>query len=245
MKQTIASLALLACLSAQAQSVTAYRSWVNDDLATLTTSAVGPSPDAVLALTLDLPALSRTYNTITVQFKDSNEEWSVPLTTWFSKQTGPVTGYAYWIDDAITNSTTGSIGQSTVVDLIADLPTGVPAGTHTFTIRFSGANGTWSVPLITAFSNTVSIDELPGVTDVILFPNPVTEHLGLRLHSNAPRDLHLHVLDQTGAVVSDLSTWNVQGTMHQQWDLSALASGTYLLRVIGEGGTWTKPFVKP
>lgn len=226
-------------------ALTGYRFWVNDDVATLTTASIGPNALVNLNNLIDPGTLTKDYNTVTIQFRDADSEWSVPTTSVFVKNAGLVNGYEYWIDDDIANSNNNTIGPSGVVDLIADLPTGVPAGDHTFTIRFSGANGTWSVPLTTAFSSNVSVAELLGLTDLLLFPNPVTDQLGLRLNSDAARTLKLEVLDLNGAVVSDLNTWSVSGTVYRNWDISALASGSYLLRVTGEQGAWTTRFVKP
>lgn len=225
--------------------LTGYRFWVNDDVATLTTASIGPNALVDLNGLIDPGTLTKDYNTVTLQFRDADGEWSVPTTALFVKNAGLVNGYEYWIDDEIADLTSGSIGPNGVVDLLADLPTGVPAGDHTFTIRFSGANGTWSVPLTTAFSSTVSVEELPGITDLLLFPNPVTDQLGLRMNSDAARTLQLEVLDLSGALVRDLSTWSVAGTMHRNWDISTLASGSYLLRITGEHGTHTMRFVKP
>ena len=130
------------------------------------------------------------------------------------------------------------------MDLIADLPTGVPAGTHFFTIRFSGTNGTWSVPLTTSFDSFVSIAELPGISDLVLFPNPVTNELGVRLSTDDASTLNLQVLDVSGAVVRDLSTWSVSGTTYRNWDISDLASGSYLLQMSDGTGVRNLPFVK-
>ena len=85
---------------------------------------------------------------------------------------------------------------------------------------------------------------MPGITDLLLFPNPVTDELGLRLSTDAARTLNLHVLDISGAVVRDLSTWSVNGTTYRNWDISDLASGSYLLRMSDGTGTWSTRFVK-
>jgi len=225
-------------------AITGYRYWVNDDAGNITVGSIGPNLTVTLNNLIDPGTLPNDFNTVTIQFNDADGEWSVPHTSWFVKNTGEVNGYEYWIDDAIASSSTGTIGPNTVVDLIADLPTGVPAGTHFFTIRFSGTNGTWSVPLTTQFNSFVSIEELPGISDLLLFPNPVTDELGLRLSTDAARTLSLQVLDVSGAVVRDLSTWSVSGTTYRNWDMSELASGSYLLRITDEGKTWSTRFVK-
>ncbi|MEO8588727.1 MAG: T9SS type A sorting domain-containing protein [Flavobacteriales bacterium] len=225
-------------------TVTAYRYWVNDDPSTLTTAAIGPATNVTLNTALALATLDNDYNTITVQFQESDGTYGVPYTSEFTKNSGPVNGYAYWIDDAIGSSTTGTIGPNNTVNLIADLPTATTSGTHFFTIRFSSANGTWTVPLTTQFEFFTSIDELPGISDLLLFPNPVTDELGLRISSVEARTLNLQVLDISGTVVRDLSSWGVSGTTYRNWDISDLAVGSYLLRITDRSGAWSARFVK-
>jgi hypothetical protein len=244
MTRTLIVLAFAASANLHAQDITGYRFWVNDDIAALTTVSIGPAQEVTLNSLVDLGTLPKDYNTLTIQFMDALGEYSVPQTALFVKSTGAVNGYEWWIDDVIASSTSSTIGPNAAVDLIADLPTGVPTGTHTFSIRFSGANGTWSVPLITEFSSSVSIEELPGLTDLILFPNPLTDQLGLRLSTDAARSLNLQVLDLSGAMVQDLSTWGVSGSASRNWDISALASGSYLLRIMDENRIWSTRFVK-
>ena len=227
-----------------AQSVTGYRYWVNDDPSTLVDATITPGASIQLNELLDLPSLARNYNLMTIQFVDDNGAYSVPYTRVFVKNTGLVNGYEYWIDDAIDQRITLSAGPASVLDLITALPTGISAGMHTVTIRFSSANGTWSVPLVASFDYYVGIEELAGITDVTLFPNPVSEGLGLRLTTDALRTLSLQVLDMDGRLVRDLSTWGVSGTTYRTWDISDLVEGGYLLRMSDEQGSWTTRFVK-
>ncbi len=228
-----------------AQNITEYRWWINDDVSTLTTASLIASSEVQVAATLDLPSLTGDHNTITLQFKDSNDEWGAPQTLTFTRNAGQANGYEYWIDDDIADRTTGAIVPDDIVDLIADLPTGMPAGTHVFTIRFSGSNDVWSVPLTTQFDSFVGIAELPGLSDLVLFPDPVSDQLGLRLNSAGARSLSLQVLDLTGALVMDLSTWGVSGTVVRNWDISSIASGSYVLRVTDGDGVASLRFVKP
>jgi hypothetical protein len=224
--------------------ITGYRFWLNDNVGSITTGSIGPNMVVDLNSLIDPGTLPKDFNTLTIQFSEADGEWSVPQTSMFVKGTGEVNGYEYWIDDAIASSTTGSIGPNTVVDLIADLPTGVPAGAHFFTIRFSGANGTWSVPLTTEFSSTVSIEELPGISDLLLFPNPIDDQLALRLTSSEGKQLQVAVLDATGRVVRGEENWSVSGTATRFWDLSDLASGVYSVRLAEGNRRSTIPFVK-
>lgn len=225
--------------------ITGYRFWVNDNVANITTGSIGPNMVVNLNSLIDPGTLPKDYNTVTIQFNEADGEWSAPLTSVFVKNAGEVNGYEYWIDDNIADSYTSSIGPAGVVDLIADLPTGVPAGTHFFTIRFSSTNGTWSVPLTTQFESFVGIHELPGISELLLFPNPVTDALGVRLNTTEARQLDLQLLDAQGRVVRSLSSWSVDGSAYRNWDISDLASGSYLLRISDGSGVANLPFVKP
>ncbi len=214
-----------------ASDIVGYRFWVNDDAANLVTGTIGPNAVVDLNGVIDPGTLPKEFNTVTIQFRDADGEYGVPLTTVFVKGTGTVNGYEYWIDDEIANSTSGTIGPANVVDLIADLPTATTNGDHLFTIRFSGESGTWSVPLSSTFTFMVGLEELPGISDLLLFPNPTNDQLALRL-TNASNDvLRLSILDATGRVVRAEESWAPDGSAGRTWDLAGLASGTYGLRI--------------
>lgn len=227
-----------------AQNITEYRWWINDDVSTLTTASLIPSSEVQVAATLDLPSLDTDHNTITLQFKDSNDAWGAPQTLTFTRNAGPANGYEFWIDDDIADRTNGAIGPDDIVDLITDLPSGVAAGTHVFTIRFSGSNGVWSVPLVTSFDCYVGITELPGISELLLFPNPANGLLAVRLSTREAQQLDLQLVDPQGRLIRGLPAWSVNGQAHRTWDVSDLAPGNYLLRISDGAGARNLPFVK-
>lgn len=244
MKHALLSGALVIAMAAHAQSITEYRWWTNDDVTTITTAATAPSAELTLVANLDLPALTKDYNTVTIQFKDSDGRYGAPYTMLYSRGTGAVSGYEWWIDDDVANGSSGTIGPDDVVDLVADLPTGMTNGDHLFTIRFSGASGTWSVPLSTAFSFFTAVEELPGIKDLLLCPNPVTDRLTLRLTCPDVRQLRLSILDATGRLARAEQNWAPIGTAVRSWDLADLAPGTYGLRIEDGRRSTTLRFVK-
>lgn len=224
--------------------VNSYRYWLNDDPATVATASIAPGATFSLVNDLATSSLERFFNLVTIQFRESDGRYSVPVTKPFVRGSGAVNGYEYWTDDAIADRVSSAIGPSGMVNLIADLEVPPDTGSHIFTIRFSSVNTSWSVPLSSTYSYFTGIDELPGITDLLLFPNPATEQLGLRLNSDAGRTLQLEVVDLAGQHVLDLGSWAVAGSAWRNWDISGLASGTYLLRVTGEKSTWNTRFVK-
>jgi hypothetical protein len=222
----------------------AYRYWLNDDVSTLVNTDLTPGSTVDLNTLLATSGMDRPFNLVTLQFREADGTWSAPITQAFSRNSGPVDGYEYWIDDEIDERVTTSISAANVVDLIAELPVPTEWGDLLFTIRFRSTNGEWSVPLSSTFSFFTSIDELPGISDLLLFPNPATQELGLRLNSNGTHTLHLEVLDLGGRVVRDLSSWGVHGSTYRTWDISDLARGSYLLRLSDGYRTRSIPFIK-
>jgi hypothetical protein len=224
--------------------VNGYRYWLNDDVATLVNASLVPGSAVDLNTLLATSGLNRPFNLVTLQFRAADGTWSAPITRAFSRNSGPVDGYEYWIDDEIDARVTNTAAPASVFDLIADLPLSTTPGEHLFTIRFRTTNGKWSVPLSSTFSFVVGIEELPGISELLLFPNPATQELGLRLHSDGTHTLQLEVLDLGGRMVRDLSSWGVHGSTYRTWGISDLARGSYLLRISDGHRTRSIPFIK-
>ena len=168
MKRYLLLPALLAMFRLQAQQIEEYRYWINDDPAGVTVAGIGPNVQVNLASNLVLPALTKDYNTITIQFKDTNDVYSVPVSKIFTRNTGAVTGYEYWIDDAIANRVTGTTTAGNTVTLTSNIPLCLTVGTHLFTIRFSSNSGTWSVPITRQFTSSTSPDsDLDGTCNAL------------------------------------------------------------------------------
>lgn len=221
-----------------------YRYWLNDDPSTLVEGTITAGATVDLNTALATSTGDRLFNLVTIQFQESDGLFSAPITKAYTRGTGEVNGYEYWIDDAIADRVSNTLGPAAVVDLIADLPLSLTQGEHVLTIRFSTEQGTWSVPLSATFSFVVGIEELPGISDLLLFPNPATDQLGLRLNSTAAHTLRLEILDVSGQRIRDIGPWGVHGTNWKSWDISDLAKGTYFLRIQGEHGSWSTRFVK-
>ncbi|MBK9174990.1 MAG: T9SS type A sorting domain-containing protein [Flavobacteriales bacterium] len=143
--------------------VSGYRYWVNDDPTTMQTVTVSPVELLDLTSPLAIGIADRTFNILTIQFRDEGGIFSVPYTTTFVRSTGPIVEYEYWIDDVIANRVAGNVGPADVADLIDDLPTSAPPGPHVFTIRFRGESGAWSVPLTTNFISNMVVYDCPDL----------------------------------------------------------------------------------
>ncbi|MEO8591303.1 MAG: T9SS type A sorting domain-containing protein [Flavobacteriales bacterium] len=225
-------------------TVNAIEYWFNDEVDDATTASVTPGMAPLFMAPLDASALPVGFHTVTVRTIDAIGVRSVPYTVGFTRHGGAITGYEYWIDDAVADRVSNTIGPAGTVDLIAALPVPTTEGAHLFTIRFRDAEEGWSVPLSSTFNFSIGLDEIPGLSNYLLFPNPVSDELSLRLDADAARNLDLSVLDATGRTVQSMANWSVQGTTQRNWDISALARGSYLLRIVGNDRQILIPFVK-
>ncbi len=168
MKRFLLLPALLAMIQLQAQQIEEYRYWINDDPTALSVSGIGPAQQVVLNAALALPVLTKDFNSITIQFKDTNDVYSVPVSSIFTRNTGNVVGYEYWIDDDIAGRVSGTLTAGTNVVFASNIALCLTAGSHVFAIRFQGASGTWSVPVTRQFTSTTSVDtDGDGTCDAI------------------------------------------------------------------------------
>lgn len=218
--------------------------WFDDAIGASSTMSITPGEVAQIDAQLDISALPVGFHTVSARTIDAQGERSVPYTIGFARNGGLVTGYEYWIDDAIADRTGGSAGPASVVDLVANLPVPTTDGPHTFTIRFRDADGGWSVPLSSTFNFILGLDEIPGVAEYLVFPNPTTDQLALRLNATEQADLLVSILDATGRTVRDLGNWTALGTVYRNWDISTLSRGSYQLWISDRDRQIRIPFVK-
>lgn len=225
-------------------SLTALEYWFNDDVAGSTQLPVTATANLDLNATLDASALPVGLYQLTMRGLDDRGERSVPYTTIITRGGGQITGYEYWIDDQVADRVMNSIGPASLVDLISDLPLSSANGDHSFTIRFHDEAEGWSVPITTTFTFIVGIEELPGVNSVLLFPNPVSDNLTLRLDVSTASVLQVSMLDATGRIIAAPEEWGVQGSSHRTWATGHLAAGTYTLRIATSDHAINLPFIK-
>lgn len=228
----------------QGATVNALEYWYDDAIAASTTLNVTPAQAPQVNVPLEAGDLEVGFHTVTVRTIDAIGEKSVPYTIGLSRNGGLITGYEYWIDDLIAERVSNTIGPGGMVDLIANLPVPTTEGPHTFTIRFRDEDGGWSVPLSSTFDFFLGLDEIPGVSNYLVFPNPATAELGLRLDATQEGILNLSVLDATGRTVQVLNNWVVLGTAQRTWDISSLAPGSYRLLISESERQLQIPFVK-
>ncbi|MBL0045800.1 MAG: T9SS type A sorting domain-containing protein [Flavobacteriales bacterium] len=235
---------LTAGLNLCAQTINAYRYWFDDDVATMVTTTVADAQPYTLN-DVDAAALSAGYHRVTLQFKDSDDAWGVPVTSLFYRNSGSLVAYQYWYDDDVSSLTETTVGPANLIDIATLVDaSALLNGPHTITLRTKDQQNGFSVPITYGFDVVTGIAELRGVHRVVLFPNPALQQITLRVDASSSQDLRVAVLDATGRVVRVEERWNVSGMAIRFWDLSDLASGSYVMHISKGEDQLALPFVK-
>ncbi len=146
----VTAIAAILTGTTDAQNITAYRYWFDDDIANLVNVPVTATPDMNTTISFNSASLAIGYHLVTVQFKDADAHWSSPYTSVFSQKGATLTELQYWFDDATATATQLPVTPSANLNLSADLDaSALSLGLHQVTLRGKDARGEWSVPYTT------------------------------------------------------------------------------------------------
>lgn len=90
----------------------------------------------------------------------------------------------------------------------------------------------------------LGLDEEVVNNELIIFPNPATEKVRVELVGNVGNNARVEVIDMNGRVVKYQSVLNVNQTYAADLQVGDLQNGYYLVRISGDNGSETTPFVK-
>ena len=127
-------------------SLTERVGWFDNDVSTLTN--IGPSVAGI-----DVSGLAAGMHSLTMQVKDSQGKWSVPVTKFFVVKPAKVDATdivtrKYWIDNDVDNRTDLQPSVASV-DISA-----LPVGLHSLTMHVQDNAGKWSLPVTKFFIMT-------------------------------------------------------------------------------------------
>jgi len=116
------------------------------------------------------------------------------------------------------------------------------AGVYTVTLRASNDCGTvmWTEEIIIVES---SVQQIPGLTDLKILPNPNRGNFVLQLDMDATNTLELEILNILGQSLINKDLTLKNGLNNINIDLDDLTDGTYLLSLNVEGKRLVKKFI--
>lgn len=134
----------------------------------------------------------------------------------------------------------------------------VEAGVNTYTDEFD-SKGKEVYYVVTAYnkagesapSNRATITVISQVNNgsaeeiIRPYPNPMINSFGVEVeHLATDQTVTVYLTRPQGDVVKLLGTWSVEELAQQQFDISGVPSGTYLLQIVQGNNTFTKRLVK-
>jgi len=128
-----------------------YEYWFDNDYAGKTAQEVSPQSDLSLVSSVATSNLPEGLHTFQIRFRESTGAWSSTTTQFFVKtqattrEQGKLAQYEYWFDNDYAGKTAQEVSPQSDLSLFSSVATSkLPAGLHTFQIRFREATGAWS-----------------------------------------------------------------------------------------------------
>ena len=128
-----------------------YEYWFDNDDAKKEAQAVSSTSDLSLATNVAAKLLPAGLHTFQIRFQDERGAWSSTTSQFFVKKPTEVAGlpkivkYEYWFDNEDAKKEAQAVTSTSDLSLATDVAAKLlPAGLHTFQIRFQDERGAWS-----------------------------------------------------------------------------------------------------
>ena len=135
----------------------------------------------------------------------------------------------------ITFSFTANEGATTQQLLVDNIETAIPTNNE-YTFSSVVANHTIEV----VFAEETGIEEIDLDATVLLFPNPATSHIEIRLSNDLLINSTLDIYDVYGRKIATQMMNNTSAKV----DISGYSTGMYLVRISNDNGVVVKNFIK-
>ena len=105
-------------------------------------------------------------------------------------------------------------------------------------------NSSFVIDDVEFISATTGIKENIGPTDIFVFPNPTNRNIFIKCDLNEKKSSQLFLYNSEGRVVLQKETSiPVNGKISDELNLESIASGIYLLKIIGERKSYLSKIV--
>ena len=90
----------------------------------------------------------------------------------------------------------------------------------------------------------LAVDEPEPIQEIKLFPNPARNQFTVSFHSEESLDTPIRILDSKGQQVANRMVRSQPGKNEEQFDISALPAGNYIVQIRTENFASSKQFIK-
>ncbi len=190
-----------------------YEYWFDGDHESKTAQTISAGNDISLDTSINTGQLPAGLHTFHVRFQDNSGTWSSVSNQFFMKTVkstiSPIVKYEYWFDEDHESKTAQTISAENDISLNTSIKTGqLPAGLHTFHVRFQDNSGTWSSVSNQFFLKTVKSTISPIVKYEYWFDEDHESKTAQTI--SAENDISLNTSIKTGQLPAGLHTFHVR-----------------------------------
>jgi PKD repeat protein len=139
---------------------------------------------------------------------------------------------------SFTNTSTGASAYSwdfgDQSNSSAATPSHAYVGNGVYTVTLTAINGNCTDVVSFDVTISVGIDELTGLSNVTIYPNPANDFLNIDYNKNGDDVVEISIIDQFGRVINSINGLS-NGFNHKAINVSNLQSGVYYVRFTTNG----------
>jgi len=172
---------------------------------------------------------------------------SVPTTVTFT--TSPSAAASFSTNGNVVTFTNTSTGASSYswdfsdfTNSSATSPSHAFISNGSYPVILTAINGACTDTLLLTVNITVGIEELMGLNNISIYPNPANESLFVAFENQSGSAFKLLVSDRVGRIIQTLDVQD-EDQNFVTMNVSALANGMYSILFVGQNSSFTKSFI--
>ena len=145
-----------------------------------------------------------------------------------------------------TNTSTGASSYSwdfsDFTNSSATSPSHAFISNGSYPVILTAINGACSDTLLLTINITVGIEELMGLNNISIYPNPANENLVVAFDNQSDSAFKLLVSDRVGRIIQTIDVQD-EDQNFVTMNVSSLANGMYSILFVGQNSSFTKSFI--
>ena len=145
-----------------------------------------------------------------------------------------------------TNTSTGASSYSwdfsDFTNSSAASPSHAFISNGSYPVILTAINGACSDTLLLTINITVGIEELMGLNNISIYPNPANENLVVAFDNQSDSAFKLLVSDRVGRIIQTIDVQD-EDQNFVTMNVSSLANGMYSILFVGQNSSFTKSFI--
>ena len=145
-----------------------------------------------------------------------------------------------------TNTSTGASSYSwdfsDFTNSSAASPSHAFISNGSYPVILTAINGACSDTLLLTINITVGIEELMGLNNITIYPNPANENLVVAFDNQSGSAFKLLVSDRVGRIIQTIDVQD-EDQNFVTMNVSSLANGMYSILFVGQNSSFTKSFI--